>query len=124
MPAKAAPNFEMGKVDVEKMMTMHKANLGTMFEAQRIMLDATQTMIASHFNYVREALGNAETMVSKLDPKAKPETYVEDAKAAADKAMEVAKNSYELGLKAQNDVAAIWNKRVTDNVEEMKKFAA
>ncbi|MEO1016917.1 MAG: phasin family protein [Pseudomonadota bacterium] len=124
MAAKAAPKFEFGKVDFEQMLTLHKANLATMFETQRVVLDAAQTLAAAQFNYVRDVLGNAETMVSKLDPQAKPEAYAEDAKVAAEKAMAVAKNGYELGLKAQNDVAELWNKRVNANVEEFKKFAA
>lgn len=123
MAAKAAPKVEFGKVDFEQMLALHKANLATMFETNRVVLDAAQTMAAAHFNYVRETLGSAEAMVAKLDPNAKPEAYADDAKVAAEKAMAVAKNGYELGLKTQNDVAALWNKRVNANVEEFKKFA-
>ncbi len=134
MNTKAAPKFDfpafdLGKFDptkfnFEEVVSLNKANMATAFEAQRIMLDASQTLVAAHFNYLREALGNAEAAVGNIDPKAKPETYVEDAKAATEKAMEHAKNGYEVSLKAHNDVADLWNKRVNANVEEFKKFAA
>ncbi len=129
MATKTTPKFDFGKfdfskVDVEQVLAMHKANLGTMFEAQRVMLDTAQTLAAAQFNYFRDALGNAESMATKMDMQAKPEAYAEETKAVAEKAMAVAKNGYDLSLKAQNDVAEILSKRVNANVEEMKKFAA
>jgi hypothetical protein len=55
---------------------------------------------------------------------AKPETVLADVKAAAEKAVAVAKEGVDLGVAAQQRVVGLVTDRVKANVDELKALAA
>jgi phasin family protein len=119
-----AVNTPMPKVDVESMLGLYKANIETFVAAQRIMFDFSQTLARRQVELLKESFANAETMFKGWDAKKQPQAYVEEAKAAIEKAMSDAKETLDLGMKAQHEVVDLFVKRATANFDEVKTLAA
>jgi hypothetical protein len=63
-------------------------------------------------------------MLRGYDSKKQPQAYVEDVKAAVEKAMADVKETLDLGIKAQSEVVDLFVKRATQNFEDVKTLAA
>jgi phasin family protein len=114
----------MPKVDFEAMLTLYKANIETFVAAQRIVFDFTQTVARRQVEMMKEAFAKSETLVKGYDAKKQPQAYVEEAKAAIEKAMADVKETMDLGMKAQHEVVDLFVKRATANFDEVKTIAA
>ena len=123
MPKFNMEAFAMPKFDFETLVAMQKANVDTLVQAQGVMVEAAQAIAKLQTGLIEETFKNMQTFM-KFDAKAKPEAYLADAKAAADKVMAVAKQELDLGLKAQTEVAQLVSKRAAANMEGLKAFAA
>lgn len=126
---KTAPKFEMPKFDMPKFnfdafVAMHKANVDTMMEAQNIWMQTAEAMAKLQYGWVEETYKQGEAMMKGDVTRRKPEEYIADAKAAADKVMAVAREQADLGMKAQKQVADLVTKRVNANLEDAKALAA
>jgi hypothetical protein len=114
----------MSKTDMDSMLALYKANIETVVAAQRIMFDFTQTLARRQVEMMKESFSRTETLIKGWDAKKQPQTYVEDAKAALEKAMADVKETMDLGMKAQNEVVELFVKRATANFDEVKTIAA
>jgi hypothetical protein len=113
------------KLDVDAVFAMQKANMDTLVKAQSVLLDAAQAAVKAQYGFVAEYLDQAQTMMSgKFDAEKKPDAYVADVKAAADKYVSVTQNQMDLGMKAQAEAMDMITKRVQQNVDELQKLAA
>jgi len=126
---KTAPKFEMPKFDMSKfnfdaVVAMHKANVDTMVEAQGIWMQTAEAIAKLQYGWVEESFKQGEAMLKGDVTKKKPEEFIADAKAAAEKVMAVAKEQTDLGMKAQQQVADLVTKRVNANIEDAKSLAA
>jgi phasin family protein len=126
---KTAPKFEMPKFDMSKfnfdaLVALHKANVDTMMEAQGIWMQTAEAVAKLQYTWVEETFKQGEAMLKGDVTKKKPEEFMADAKAAADKVMAVAKEQADLGMKAQKQVADLVTKRVNANLEDVKALAA
>ena len=142
MANKAATPFEMPKFDmtqftmpkfaqapfaqanVDAYVAMAKANFDTAVKVQTIMADAAQAIGKVQYAYAEEAMKNAQAAFKPETAKKKPEEFVADAKAAAEKAFAVAKQEADLAIKAQKEVAELVTARLHDNFENVKSLAA
>ena len=118
------PKFTMPKFNADEIVAMHKANIDTFVQAQTVMLDAAQAISKLQYGWVADSLKAFETVLDGNVTAKKPEEFMADAKAAAEKAVQVAKQEFDLGVKAQNEVADLVSKRVTANIEEVKALAS
>jgi phasin family protein len=131
---KTAPKFEMPSFDMSKfampkfnfdaVVALHKANVDTMVEAQGVWMQAAEAIAKLQFGWFEETFKQGEAMLKGDVTRKKPEDFMADAKAAADKVMAVAKEQADLGLKAQKQVADLVTKRVNANLEDVKSLAA
>lgn len=126
---KTAPKFDMPKFDLPRfnfdaVVAMHKANVDTLMEAQGIWMQTAEAIAKLQYGWVEETFKQGEAMLKGDVSKKKPEDFMADAKAAADKVMAVAKEQADLGLKAQKQVADLVTRRVNANLEDVKALAA
>jgi phasin family protein len=126
---RTAPKFEMPKFDMPKfnfdaLVALHKANVDTMMEAQGIWMQAAEAVAKLQYAWVEETFKQGEAVLKGDVTRRKPEEFMADAKAAADKVMAVAKEQADLGMKAQKQVADLVTKRVNANLEDVKALAA
>lgn len=111
------------KVDLESLFALQKANLESLTQAQHVWIDAAQAILALQQGWVQDVVSGFDGF-GKVDAQKKPEAYFADAKANAEKAMAVAKQGIDLGLKAQSDMAQILSKRAAANMDGFKGFVA
>jgi len=118
------PKFDMPKVDFDALVALHKANVDTMMEAQGIWMQTAEAIAKLQYSWLEETFKQGEAVFKGDVTKRKPEEFMADAKAAADKVMAVAKEQADLGMKAQKQVADLVTKRVNANLEDVKALAA
>jgi phasin family protein len=124
MPKFDMTKFEMPKFNFDAVIAMHKANVDTMVEAQGIWMQTAEAIAKLQYGWVEESFKQGEALLKGDVTKKKPEEFMADAKAAADKVMAVAKEQADLGMKAQKQVADLVTKRVNANLEDVKSLAA
>jgi enamine deaminase RidA (YjgF/YER057c/UK114 family) len=113
------------KLDMDAVFAMQKANLDTLVKAQTVLLDAAQTAVKAQYGFVADFMDQLQAMMTgKFDAEKKPEAYVADVKAAADKYVTVTQSQMDLGMKAQAEAMDLIAKRVQQNVDELQKLAA
>lgn len=119
------PKLAMPKVDLDAWIALQKANVETVIAAQKIFFDLFQTVSKRQAELVKEMVGKVEgSMKGGFDAKKQPAAYVDEAKAAIEKAMADAKETMDLGLKAQAEVVDLFVKRATANFDQVKSLAA
>jgi hypothetical protein len=111
------------KFDLDGIVAMHKANIETFVAAQKVLSDAAQAIAQLQYGLVEETFKNAQAFL-RFDAKAKPEAVIADLKAQADRIVAVAKEEFDLGVKANNEVAQMITKRVAANIDGLKGMAA
>ena len=112
------------KFDFEALVTLQKANIETLVEAQKILFDLAQTVAKKQVEYVKESFAKSEAMFKGFDGKKQPTVYADELKAAVERAVADVKETVDLGIKAQSEVVDLFVKRATANFEEMKAVAA
>jgi hypothetical protein len=103
---------------------MHKGNLETAVAAQKVMFDLAQTIAKRQADFVKEGFAKAEVMFRGYDARKQPQVYVDEMKAAVEKAMADVKETVDLGIRAQAEVVNLFVKRATKNLEGVKALAA
>jgi len=117
-----APAFP--KVDVEALFALQRANLETLFQAHKLVFDLFETLTRRQAELVKEMMARAEDYMKGFDPARQPKAYVEDARAAIEKAMAEMKQAVELGLETQKKVVELFVQRASANLDEVKRIAA
>lgn len=119
------PKLALPKFDFDAVVALQKANVETLIAAQKIVFDLYQTVAKRQAELVKEYYGKVEGSVKGgFDSKKQPAAYVDDAKAAIEKAVADAKETIDLGLKAQSEVVDLFVKRATANFDQVKSLAA
>ncbi|MFP4361329.1 MAG: hypothetical protein ACLFTG_11715 [Alphaproteobacteria bacterium] len=113
------------KLDVDALFAMQKANMDTLVKAQTVLLDAAQAAVKAQSGFFADYMDQMQAMLTgKFDVAKKPDAYVADVKAVADKYVSVTQNQMDLGMKAQAEAMDMIAKRVQQNVDELQKLAA
>ncbi|BCX17964.1 MAG: hypothetical protein KatS3mg117_1646 [Geminicoccaceae bacterium] len=123
MTAKTASTV-LPKFDLEAWIALHKANLETAVAAQKVVFDFWQTVAKRQVEMMKESFAKFDGFVKGFDAKKQPKEYVDEAKAVIEKAMADAKETLDLGMKAQAEVVDLLVKRATANLDEVKSLAA
>jgi hypothetical protein len=121
----AAAKVALPKIDVDALVALQKANLDTFVAAQKIIFDLAQTIARRNVDVAKEFMAKAEAALKGgFDAKKQPGAYVEEAKSALEKVVADAKETLDLGIKAQNEVVDLFVKRATANFDQVKSLAA
>lgn len=119
------PQFAVPKFDFDALVALQKANVETVVAAQKIFFDLFQAVSKRQAELVKEFAGKFEgSFKGGFDAKKQPAAYVDEAKAAIEKAVADAKETLDLGLKAQAEVVDLFVKRATANFDQVKSIAA
>ncbi len=119
------PKLAIPKFDLDALIALQKANVETVIAAQKIFFDLFQTVSKRQAELYKELVGRVEgNLKGGFDSKKQPAAYVDEAKAAIEKAVADAKETMDLGLKAQAEVVDLFVKRATANFDQVKSLAA
>ncbi len=115
-----APTAEprLPKLDLDRLLAVQAANLAALREAQDILIQTAQTVLKAQYGWAQEAVRALRPLPQQ------PEAVLADVKAAADKAMAIARQNVELGVVAQRRVGELLTARVVANYDGLKTFAA
>ncbi|MCB2053939.1 MAG: phasin family protein [Geminicoccaceae bacterium] len=113
----------MPKLDVEAMFAMQRANIETLVAVQKIFFDLAQTMARRQSEMMKDAFDRGQAMMKTQDGKSKPADYMDEARVAMEKAVADAKETLDLGLKAQNEAVDLVVKRAAKNFDEAKQIS-
>ena len=112
------------KFDVDALMSLHRGNFETFVAVQKVWLDLAQTITRKNADLFRDYVGRAEGLAKGYDSQKQPQSYVDDMKAAVEKAVAEVKENVDLGMKAQSEVVDLVVKRANANIEGVKGLAA
>ena len=110
------------KFDLNGLVALQKANIETAMKAQTIVAETTRAIIALHTGWMTEVAQKARTAM-RAGVVAKPEALVADASAAAKRALIVARQELNLGVRAQGEVVDLIAKRAAANLDGVKALA-
>ena len=131
--AKTAVEFETPKLnlvpekfpkfDLDALFSVQKANLAAANEVQTVLVEAAQAVARVQYGYIEQAVADVKAVLgTKQLPK--PEAALADLKAAAEKAIAVAKEVVDLTVGAQKRVAELVSERTQAAVTELKALTA
>ena len=123
LPELKMPEFKFPKVDLDALFGLEKANLAVAYEAQTVLVERSRRSPACSTATPRNWSRPLKSAAATKAP-AKPETVMAEVKAAAEKAVAVAKEGVDLGVAAQQRVVGLMTDRVKANVDELKALAA
>ncbi|MFW5680292.1 MAG: hypothetical protein ACOC3D_08490 [Pseudomonadota bacterium] len=119
------PQFPIAKIDFDALFALQKANVETMLQAQQVMVEAMHAATKAQYGWMQEAFEASQAALNgKFDADKKPEAYLAEVKAAAEKVMTIAQTQMDLGMKAQAEAMDLLTKRAAANVDEVQKVAA
>lgn len=113
--------FTFPKLDPEALLNLQKANLATVVEAHKILTDAARAIAELNAELVKET---TQRFFGKAETPRTPEAILASARAGAQRAVTVAGEGLDLGIRAQGEVAELLVKRATANIDQLKAFAA
>ena len=116
--------FKFPHFDMDTLFALQRDNLVAMREAQDVLLDAFQTAMRAQYGLVEDVFAAGRSTLIEVKGGQKPETMMDGAKGAAEKAMSVARHGVELNVAAQQRVADLFAKRAAANVEGFKSLLA
>lgn len=98
--------FEMPKFDTGMMQNMLSDNVATVAKANRMIIDATQSMAGRHFDLMREIVDITEKSLTGKDFRDLPAAYVEGMKTVASRTQEAVKTEAETAIQVQKRLPA------------------
>ena len=123
LPEFKLPGLKLPKLDLDALFGLQKANLATLHEVQSVLVDAAQAIARVQYGWVEETVAGAQAALRRKEPRS-PESFANESKAAAEKALSVAKQSLELAVAAQRRVVELVTQRGQGNANELKALAA
>jgi hypothetical protein len=121
MPKIATPAYPV--FDINAFAALQKANIETLLQAQRIVSETAQAVAQLQADWLKEVAQQVQAYVGAGAAK-KPEAILADGRAAAERAFAVARQGFDLGVRAQSEVVDLFTKRAVANIGEVKSFAA
>lgn len=119
------PSFP--KFDLDAFATIHKGNLETAFQAQKVLTDAAQAMAKLNADWLKDVALKARAYYAKpaaTSARSKPEAVLADAREAAERGLAVAREGLDVGVRAQGEVVDLLARRAAANLDSVKAFAA
>ncbi len=105
-----------------------KGNLETAIQAQKVLVDAAQAIAKLNADYFKGVAQLAQPYYAKSDASAaasrRPEAVLADVRAAAERALAVAREGLDVGVRAQGEVVDLLAKRVVANMDGVKALVA
>ena len=117
------PELTLPKFDLDALFSVQTANLAAANQVQTILVDAAQAVARVQYGYVEQAVADVKAVLGTKELP-KPEAVMADVKAAAEKAIAVAKEVVDLTVGAQKRVAELVTQRVQASVTELKALTA
>ena len=114
----------MPPFNFEALFTMQKAQVDTFVAAQQIIIGLATDLGNQQQARIKETTAKAEAMLKDFGTNKEPTAYALDAKAVFEDAMSDARETMDLGLKAQNQMIELLTKRVAATVEAAKSLTA
>jgi cellulose synthase (UDP-forming) len=121
--AKTAATPVFPTFDVNAFASMQKANVETLLQAQRIVSETAQAVAKLQADWLKEVAQQMQAYFGAAAAK-KPEAMLADGRAATERALAVARQGFDLGVRAQSEVVDLFTKRAVANLGEVKSFAA
>ena len=115
--------LKLPKFDLDALFSVQKANLAAANEVQTVLVDAAQAVARVQYGYVEQTVAHVKAAIGTKELP-KPEAVMADVKAAAEKAITVAKEVADLTLAAQKRVAELVTQRVQASVTGLKALTA
>ena len=115
---KLATVARLPKIDLERLFAIQTANLAAMRDAQDILVQTAQTALKAQYGWAQEAARSFRPLPQK------PVAVLADVKAAAEKAVAVARQNVELGIVAQRRMGELLATRAAANMDSLKSMAA
>ncbi len=111
------------KFNVNGFLAMQRANVETVLQAQRVLVDAAQAIFRLRAGWLNETARQAQDL-AKANVAKGPQGVLADARSATERAFAVARQGLDLGVRAQGEVADLVTKRVAANVDQVKGLSA
>ncbi|MBK1671458.1 hypothetical protein CKO28_26010 [Rhodovibrio sodomensis] len=123
-PQKYMDQFQMPGLDNKDLMEAHRKNIEALAEANRVVFEGAQAMARQQTEIVCKAMDGAAQAMQQAQQAGSNEEIVakqtELSKSAVDNALKHARELAETGAKSQNDALELLNKRVAENLDEMR----
>lgn len=118
------PTFPpFGKLDLTSLLAIQKANVEAVLKAQRIVSETTRAALKLNTDWLAETAQRA-VATARAGVAAKPEALVADVRAASERALAVARQELDLGVRARVEVVDLMAKRAVANLDQVKALAA
>lgn len=122
-PAARLPELKLARLDLGTLFASQKANLASVQEAQRVLIEALQAIARVQYGYVERTMADARAVLERKEL-VKPEAALANTKTASEKAVAVTKEVLDLAAAAQRRVSELATQRAQANVAELKALAA
>src|SRR4029077_16009292 len=117
------PELKLPKFDLDALISVQTANLAATHQVQSVLVEAAQAIARVQYGYVEQMVVDAKAVLGTKELP-KPEAVIADVKAAAGKAIRVAKEIVDLTVGAQKRVAELVTQRTQATVTELKALTA
>ncbi len=112
---KGAPTMPL-----DRFFAMQRANMQTLAETQRIVLDYAQTVGSRQAELMKEMVERFNTAMHRAENKDGSGAYSDEAKALMEKSLADLKETMDLGMKAQHEVFELLMKQASKNLDDVK----
>ncbi len=112
------------KFNFEALFAMQQSQLDTFVAAQKIMFDLVTDFGSKQQARMKDTAAKAEAMIKGFGTNKEPTAYVSEAKAVFEEVMSDARETMDLGLKAQNEMIDLLAKRAAASVGAAKSLSA
>ena len=112
---KAAPTLPL-----DQFFAMQRANMETLAETQRVVLDYAQTVGSRQAELMKAMVERFNAVMHRTNGKDRPDAYTDEVKAVMEKSMADLKETMDLGMKAQHEVFELLMKQAAKNLDDVK----
>ena len=118
------PTFPaFAKLDLTGLLAIQKANVEAVLKAQRIVSETTRAALKLNTDWLAETAQRAVATM-RAGAATKPEAFAADVRTASERALAVARQELDLGVRARGEVVDLMAKRAAANLDEVKALAA
>ena len=105
---------------LDQFFAMQRANMHTLAETQRVVLDYAQTVGSRQAELMKEMVERFNAVMHRTNGKDRPDAYADEVKAVMEKSVADLKETMDLGMKAQHEVFELLMKQAAQNLDEVK----
>lgn len=123
LPGFQLPTGKLPSFNLDAFFGLYQANLAATREAQDVLVEAAHAIARLQQGWLTETLSRTEAAF-KVGATPNPTAAFADAKSAAERAIAVSNETFELGAAAQRRLADLVAQRATANAAEVKSLIA